>query len=135
MLVFWRWSHHSLSGRLLRHHHTSYALLLFVTLIAGGLLASVTWSAYGCGRPLEPVCEASYAVQAVVTEPRPTTPAIITSPKTGQTFNTNPVVVEGTCPDKALIKVFTNGILVGSVFCERGRFRVPVDLVIGRNDL
>jgi hypothetical protein len=80
--------------------------------------------------------EQAYTVNAVVPPPRPSRPAIITSPSTGQTFSTNPVVVEGTCGSGNFIKVFTNGILVGSVICSaNGHFSVPVDLVIGRNDL
>lgn len=150
MLVFPRYSHHSLSGRLVHHRHTSYALLLFLALGVGVLMASFSSSARAddsCGVnspmlpsgtfswPSTPECKGSYSVYAVVGGPRPTTPAIITSPSNGQSFNTNPVTVEGTCPDKALIKIFTNGIFVGSVLCERGRFKIPIDLVIGKNDL
>jgi hypothetical protein len=141
MLVFPRYSHHSLSGRLLHHRETSYAMLVFVMLGIGLLLASVTWEARAgadditCGTTTTPQCQNSYSVYAAVPGPRPTAPAVITAPTNGQSFTTNPVTVEGTCPDKALIKVFTNGILVGSVICNKGKFTVPVDLVIGRNDL
>jgi hypothetical protein len=138
MVVIPRYSHYSHTGRLVHHRDTSYALLTFLTLAAGLLLASFTWSvrAAGCGQPDASGCENSYAVQAVVPGPRPSKPAIITSPSNGQSFNTNPVTVEGTCPDKALIKIFTNGILVGSIICDAsGHFKIPVDLVIGRNDL
>jgi hypothetical protein len=78
----------------------------------------------------------AYTVNAVVPPPRPNRPAIITSPVTGQTFSTNPVTVQGTCGPGNIIKIFTNGILVGSVICAaNGHFSLPVDLVIGRNDL
>jgi hypothetical protein len=136
---FPRISHHSFTGQLRHHRETSYGLLLFLVLAAGAIAASFAWSAQAasdCGTPeTTPQCTASYSVYAVVNGPRPTRPAIITSPTTGQSFTVNPITVEGTCPDKALIKVFTNGILVGSVLCQNGRFRIPVDLVIGRNDL
>ena len=138
MLVVPRYSHHSHTGRLTHHHDTSYALLTFLTLAIGVLLASYAMSvrASDCGVPATPSCEGSYDVKAVVPGPRPAKPAVITSPSTGQTFTTNPVTVEGTCPAKALIKIFSNGILVGSILCgANGRFSVPVDLVIGRNDL
>lgn len=139
MLVFPRYSHHSLSWRLAGHRQTSYALLLFLVLGVGVLLASVSWStqaANDCGVPATPLCEGSYTVMAVVPGPRPTKPAVITSPATGQVFTTNPVTVSGTCPSKALIKIFTNGILVGSTICGAdGKFSIPVDLVIGKNDL
>lgn len=100
-------------------------------MLMGMVLGGMTWSTWAATSG-----QGDFTVKAVVSGPRPQQPAIITSPTNGQTFNTNPVTVEGTCPAGALIKVFTNGILVGSVLCgSNGRFSVPVDLVIGRNDL
>jgi hypothetical protein len=114
-----------------RHSDAPYALLVFLMLGAGVFLASVT-----LGVRADTTGSGSYGVTAVVPAPRPTQPAIITSPTNGQTFNTNPITVEGTCPSKGLIKIFTNGILVGSILCDAGgHFKIPVDLVIGRNDL
>ncbi|HEY2003918.1 MAG TPA: hypothetical protein VGH44_02275 [Candidatus Saccharimonadia bacterium] len=152
MLVFPRLNH-KLSGRLSDHRDTSYALLVFMLLVAGLFLGSITRSALAvdpsvlCSEqdnqnsPINPGVHNACAdnninVNAVVPPPRPSKPAIITSPTGGQSFSTNPVTVTGTCPAGALIKVFTNGILVGSVICSAsGHFTVPVDLVIGRNDL
>jgi hypothetical protein len=126
-----RYSHHSLTGRLVHHRDTSYALLTFLMLSVGILLASVTWSAQAATSG-----SGAVGVSAVVPGPRPTIPATITSPTSGQVFTINPVTVEGTCPKGALIKIFTNGILVGSVLCDAaGHFSIPVDLVIGHNDL
>jgi hypothetical protein len=77
-----------------------------------------------------------YDVQAVVTGPRPTSPAVITSPTNGQAFQVNPITVSGTCPDRTLIKVFKNGILAGGVICgQNGRFTLQLDLLVGKNDL
>ncbi len=138
MLVLRRLSHHSYSGRLTHHRDTSYALLVFLTLAVGVLLASYTTAAKAsdCGVPTTPDCTGSYIVTAVVPGPRPAKPAVITSPSSGQSFTTNPVTVEGTCPSKSLVKIFTNGILVGSILCDaNGRFKIPVDLVIGTNSL
>jgi len=139
MLVLPRYSHHSLTGRLAMHRDTSYALLVFLMMGVGVLLVSVSLSARAandCGLPATPDCTGNISVYAVVPAPRPTKPAIITSPTNGQTFATNPVPVSGTCPAKALIKVFKNGILAGSVICDAGgHFSVPIDLVVGRNDL
>lgn len=143
-----RHSPHSLSWKLAQHRHTSYGMLLLVVLAAGVLLAGVTWTALAdvpdpgiCGDWGNAILNAcdnqqAIAVNAVVPPPRPSKPVTITSPTNGQTFNTNPVTVTGTCPDGVLVKVFSNGILVGSVICSAsGHFTVPVDLVIGRNDL
>jgi hypothetical protein len=78
----------------------------------------------------------SYTVSAVVPPPRPNRAPVITTPSNGQTFTTNPVKVQGTCGTANLIKVFTNGVLIGSVICSAdGHFSIDVDLVIGRNDL
>lgn len=154
MLVFRRLNNHSWSGRLADHRDASYALLVFLLLAAGVFLGGVTRTALAdasmsalCSEqdnqnaPINPgvhnACAANeISVNAVVPPPRPNKPAIITSPTTGQSFGTNPVTVVGTCPAGELIKVFTNGIMVGSVICQaNGHFTVPVDLVIGRNDL
>lgn len=73
---------------------------------------------------------------AVVPGPRPTKPATITSPANGQVFTTNPLTITGTCPAKTLVKVFSNGVLVGSLLCPaNGQFSIPIDLIIGKNEL
>ncbi len=78
----------------------------------------------------------AFNVLAVVEGPRPTSPAIITSPASGQTFATNPVAVTGTCPKKSLVKIFTNGVMVGSILCDAsGHFTLQVQLVVGANAL
>lgn len=148
MLVFPRHSDHSRSLRLLGHRQTSYGLLVFLVLVTGMVLAGVTVNAHAdqqmdntCndwGNTILHSCQNIYAIaiSAVVPPPRPSKPAIITSPVTGQSFSTNPVTVSGTCQDGELVKVFSNGILVGSVICNSSsRFSVPVDLVIGQNQL
>jgi hypothetical protein len=106
-------------------------LLVFLVLGMGIFLASLTWGTYAATGG-----NGQYNVTGVVPGPRPDKPAVITSPSNGQSFSTNPINVEGTCPAKALIKIFTNGILIGSVICDAsGHFKLPADLVIGRNDL
>ncbi len=115
----------------MHHRETSYALLTFLTLAMGVFLASFTWGAMSATSG-----GGAYGINATVPGPRPATPAVITSPSNGQVFSTNPVTVLGTCPSKALIKIFSNGILVGSILCDAsGHFSIPVDLVIGKNDL
>ena len=147
MLVFRRYSRYSQASGWQRGG-VSYALLFFLVIGVGVVLASVATSARSdtpCQTNITPTaqglaqngeCTGSYTVNAVVPGPRPSKPAVITSPTSGQTFDNNPVTVAGTCPDKALIKIFTNGVLVGSILCGvSGHFTLPVDLVIGKNDL
>lgn len=131
MAVFQEFNHAVQFGRRLPKRETSYATLVFLMMALGVLLGSFTWTAAA-----DTQGTAKYSVTAVVPGARPTQPVVITSPTTGQTFTVNPVVVEGTCQPATLVKVFTNGIMVGSIFCsENGRFSIPVQLVIGRNDL
>ncbi|MEO7617855.1 MAG: hypothetical protein ABIS59_03360 [Candidatus Saccharibacteria bacterium] len=78
----------------------------------------------------------SFSVTAVVSGPRPSTPATISSPTNGQTFQDNPITISGSCPSKTLVKIFTNGIFVGSAICDAsGHFKLQSDLVIGKNEL
>ena len=65
----------------------------------------------------------------------PKTGATISSPSNGQGFTTLPVTVSGLCPTGLLVKIFSNNVFVGSVFCEKGSYSVQIDLFSGRNDL
>lgn len=124
-------SHYRHSGRLRPHHETSYALLVFLLMVTAIIVATVT-------TPTQAALNgsATYTVLAVVPGPRPTQPAVITSPVNGQTFQTNPITVLGTCPRGTLIKIFKNGVLAGSILCDStGHFNLPIDLLIGSNAL
>lgn len=124
--------HHT--GRLRPHRETSYGLMLFITLCLGVILLSISLKSQAAPTP-GPVT-GSFSVTAVVSGPRPTTPAIITTPTNGQAFQANPIDIAGTCPDKSLVKVFSNGIFMGSAICDASRrFKLQSDLVIGKNDL
>lgn len=152
MLVFRRHDLGVSGDRRVKHRDGWYAAAVFAMLVIGGLMASISipataatpfptdcppgWDAIFNITAKNCVSSGSISVTAVVPPQRPTQPAIITSPTNGQSFSTNPVNVTGTCPKGFLIKVFTNGILVGSVICgPNGTFTVPVDLVIGQNAL
>ena len=145
------------------HRNVPYSLMLFLLVLCGVGLTAVSAPAFGevpVANPTDPSCSKTmtytdprthlsttynpnngcpykyYTVSAVVPPARPSRPATITSPTTGQSFSSNPVKVEGTCGSANLIKIFTNGVLVGSVICSaNGHFSIDVDLVIGRNDL
>lgn len=128
------------------HKDASYALALFLTIAAGVLLASFT---YGASASNPPLCntpdnvqtnacgqQGAIVINAVVPPQRPSRAPVITNPSNGQSFSTNPVTVAGTCPKGYLVKIFSNGILIGSVICDaNGQFSVPADLVVGQNAL
>jgi hypothetical protein len=128
-----RHSPHHHSGRLRPHRESSYGLMVFVVLCLGVVLMSISVSASAASGTKGP---GSFSVTAVVSGPRPSTSAVITSPTNGQTFQENPITVTGTCPAKTLVKIFTNGIFVGSSICDAsGHFKLQSDLVIGKNEL
>jgi hypothetical protein len=150
MLVF---SKHVKGVSHVSHRDGWYAASIFAMLVIGGVIASLSYpvtaqtppggcpnsslfneadnqQTNACGQA------GSITISAVVPPARPTRPVTITSPTNGQTFTTNPVTVTGTCPSGYLVKIFSNGILIGSVICgPNGTFAVPADLVIGQNTL
>jgi hypothetical protein len=143
MLVVRRNNPRVRTGWLTLHRDRSYALLVFLMIGVGLVLASVTWpvqadssSCVLTGSAATGKCSNSITVYGVVPAAKPTRPAIITSPTTEQSFTNNPVNVIGTCQPKEIINIYTNGILVGSTICSAsGTFNVPIDLVVGTNAL
>lgn len=132
MLAKPRLSPHRHTGRLRPHPETSYALLVFVLLLAGLVLLGTSLQALAASTS----GSGQYGVSAVVSGARPTKPVVITSPSNGQVFQTNPVTVAGTCQPATLVKIFKNGILAASVLCDgSGHFSIPLDLLIGQNVL
>lgn len=121
------------TGRLRPHRESSYGLMIFIVLCLGIVLMSLSISASAAEGTKGP---GSFSVTAVVSGPRPNSAATITSPGNGQTIQENPISVSGTCPTKSLVKIFTNGIFVGSSICDAsGHFKLQSDLVIGKNEL
>lgn len=123
--------HHSHTGRLRSHEHTSYGPLFALLLVVGAALAISTASAASPGPEA-----GSVGLNGNMPGPAPTTAAVITSPKTGQRFSTTPVTIEGTCPKGTLVEIFKNDIFAGSSACsEQGTFTLDIDLLIGENRL
>lgn len=129
-----RWlklSHHSHSGRLRPHEHTSY-LPLGILLVAVGLILTI-----GTVTAASPGPEAgSIGLTGGMPGPPPKTAATITSPTNGQRFSTSPVTITGTCPAKTLVQIYKNDIFAGSSPCsDKGDFSFDIDLLIGQNTL
>ncbi len=74
-------------------------------------------------------------LQGKVSSPPPTTPATITTPATGRSFNTTPITVSGLCKTGLLVKIFSNNIFVGSADCAGGSYSIQVDIFGGSNEL
>jgi hypothetical protein len=77
----------------------------------------------------------SYALEAVKTQPPPTTVATIVTPNNGASFTTSPITVSGLCTDGLLVQVYDNDALVGAIECRNGSFSMQVTLFTGQNDL
>ena len=68
-------------------------------------------------------------------QPPPTTGATISLPNSGATFGSLPVTVSGICPNDLLVKLYDNGVFVGSQQCTSGSFSIQIDLFAGSNQL
>lgn len=123
--------HHSHTGRLRPHEHTSYGPLFALLVMVGLALAISTVAA----APPGPAAE-SIGLNGEMPGPPPDTAAVITSPRTGQRFGTTPVTISGTCPKGTLVEIFKNDIFAGSSPCDdSGKFSMDIDLLIGQNIL
>jgi hypothetical protein len=77
----------------------------------------------------------SVGLQGTITAAPPTRGATITTPGNGAVFTNVPITVSGICPSGVLVKIFSNNVFVGSVFCSSGSYSLQVNLFSGRNDL
>ena len=119
-------SHHKHTGKLLPHKHTSYPLLALILVIAGIFMFGFS----------SKVRAYDVDVSAIVPGPPPTVPATILLPVNGQTINTTPTTVSGTCQAGDLVKLYRNDIFSGAALCNAGgSFAINTDLFIGINVL
>lgn len=77
----------------------------------------------------------SFGLEATKPQPPPTTPATLSTPTNGASFNTSPIAVTGICTVGLLVQVYDNGVLIGAVNCSSGSFSLQVTLFTGQNDL
>lgn len=126
-------SHHSYSGRLRPHEHTSYLPLSLLVLFAGVVLAGFTASTLAASPPPE---ANSVSLTGTLPEAPPAVAATIDSPANQQHFSTSPVAISGTCPTGTIVEVFKNDIFAGSSPCDdQGSYSFKIDLLYGKNDL
>lgn len=122
-------SHHKHSGRLLAHHHTSYASLTFLLLIATGV-------AIGAAYVSQADSSAQTQVTLTVLGPPPTQAATISQPPDGQIETSPTVTVQGTCPQNVFVEIWRNGVFAGSSACDSsGLYSVLISLTSGTNQL
>src|SRR5579862_5415304 len=106
-------SHHSHSGKLRPHEHTSYLPLAFLLLVVGAALALYTLKA-NADTPYTGPGVGSVSLTGTVPSSPPKQGATITSPQNGQHFTSSPVTVSGSCPDNTLVEIYKNQIFAGS---------------------
>jgi hypothetical protein len=123
-------SPHAHTGRRLPHHHTSYAALAFLSILAGVILMLLTQGALAAIEDTGQV-----QISAIIRGPAPQAP-VITNPVSGARFRTAPILVEGICVADYKVSIFKNGVLAGSGICRfDATFAITIDLFDGRNEL
>lgn len=133
MLRWLKLSHHSHSGRLRPHEHTSYVPLSLLLVVAGYALITYTISVTAVSPGPE---SGSIGLSGTVPGEAPTVAATIDVPRDGQRFSASPVTFAGTCPAQTLVEIFKNDIFAGSTFCTNdGTYTLDVDLLIGQNTI
>ncbi len=119
-------SHHSKTGKLIHHRHTSYPLLGLILLFVGVFMTAFTYRASA----------ADVQVNGTVLGSPPTTPATIVSPVSGTHFTQKPITVNGTCGPTDFIKLYRNALFSGATICAAdGTFQIQTDLSQGGNVL
>ena len=131
MLAFNSLLHHSHTGKLKPHEHTSYTPLGILLAVVGVLLITFTVNA---ATPYDGPESGSIGLTGIVPGKPPTTGATIQIPTNGQRFSATPITVSGTCPENTLVEIFKNDIFAGSTACSStGKYSVEIDLLIGQN--
>ncbi|CAN5384253.1 hypothetical protein BH10PAT3_BH10PAT3_2710 [soil metagenome] len=85
--------------------------------------------------PTDPIQSNSLGIDGTVRGHPPTVPATIAIPVNGQTVTALPIKVSGLCTGDVLVKVFSNGVFVGSTQCTGGSYSILIDLFNGTNDI
>ena len=131
MLSWLKLSHHTHTGKLRPHEHTSYLPLAAMLIFVGCLLGVYTVSAASPGP-----AGGSIGISGTVPTKPPTVAATIQKPTGQQRFSETPITVSGTCPVNTLVEVFKNDIFAGSTACSgTGTYTLDIDLLIGQNTL
>lgn len=74
-------------------------------------------------------------LQGTISSAPPSQGPTIVTPVNGSSFSSVPVTVDGLCPSSLLIKLFSNNVFVGSVYCSKGSYSIQINLFPGVNDL
>lgn len=104
--------------------------------VGAGLVLLVAVSMGGVALAANPGPQSgSIGLEGTISSAPPTRGATITVPSNGAIVSSVPITVSGLCPTGLLVKIFDNGVFVGSALCSNGSYSLQVDLFGGRNDL
>ena len=77
-----------------------------------------------------------YQTFAVVPAAAYNTPPTITSPRSGQIYqSSDPLTVSGGCSGSSLIEIFKNQVMAGAALCRGGSYSLQISLFSGTNSL
>lgn len=105
---------------------------------AAAVLVAAVWLAVGTAQAVTPPpgpSSATAGVEGRIPSPPPTQAATIVRPANGQSFTVSPITVTGSCPPNSNVRIYNNGIFVGSAICQGGSYSLDISLFTGRNDL
>lgn len=100
-----------------------HPLAVFAVLFFGACLIGLTCKALA----------SDFSVSATVAAPLISQGATIASPEDGTISTTSQVVVSGSCPNEAYVKLFRNTVFSGVAICKDGAFSIQTDLFPGKN--
>lgn len=115
----------------LKQNRVVYITIGVILLLFAGLLTVATNMALAVADSQQ----GQIQVNGLVAGPPPTQAAVINSPIGEQRFTNKTITVSGTCPNGTFVQIYKNSLFAGTVACSFGAFSLPVDLVLGRNDL
>jgi hypothetical protein len=111
------------------------AQLLLLVVASTSLIFMASAPAQAANQFPDQTSNGSVGLQGTITAAPPTRGATITTPGNGAVFTNVPITVSGICPSGVLVKIFSNNVFVGSVFCSSGSYSLQINLFSGRNDL
>lgn len=111
------------------------ASLVFLTAIALILAVSVPLTSSRAFAANPAPQSGSIGLEGTISSAPPKHGATITVPSGGTIFTSIPITISGLCPTNLLVKVFDNGVMVGSTVCSNGSYSLRIDLFSGRNDI
>lgn len=121
-----------MTGKIVRNVQWIFPTLVGVCLVA--IVAAASASAL-TPLPTPDPQPGSYGLEAVKRQPPPEVGATITTPRSGASYTSSPITVNGICPGDLLVQMYNNGVMVGSVPCKNGSYSIQVSLFAGTNEL